>query len=41
MPTRNFIATSLRAGQFQPRKVQARKGKGSFRRRPKHKGAAA
>jgi stalled ribosome alternative rescue factor ArfA len=38
--TRNFFAASLRAGQFQPRKVRPVKGKGSFQRRPKHKGRA-
>ena len=37
---RNTIAAGLRCGQFQPRKVAARKGKGSFRRNPKHKGRA-
>jgi stalled ribosome alternative rescue factor ArfA len=38
---RNIIAAGLRCGQFQPRKVVARKGKGSYRRQPKHKGRAA
>lgn len=35
---RNLIAAGLHAGQFQPRKIKPRKGKGSFRRAPKHKG---
>jgi stalled ribosome alternative rescue factor ArfA len=38
--TRNFFAASLRAGHFQPRKVKPAKGKGSFKRTPKHKGRA-
>ena len=37
-PSRNVIAAGLRCGQFQPRKVAPRKGKGSYRRNPKHKG---
>lgn len=42
MPTtRNFFAASLRAGQFQPRKVKPAKGKGAFRRHAKHKGRAS
>lgn len=39
--TRNFFAASLRAGQFQPRKVKPIKGKGSYRRHDKHKGRAS
>ena len=37
---RNVIAAGLHCGQFQPRKVKPCKGKGSFKRRPKHKGRA-
>ena len=38
MTKRNIIAAGLHSGQFQPRRVRPAKGKGSFRRRPKHKG---
>ena len=34
--TRNPMAGSLAHGAFQPRTVSARKGKGSYNRKPKH-----
>jgi stalled ribosome alternative rescue factor ArfA len=37
---KNPIAASLASAHLAPRKVRARKGKGSFRRTPKHRGAA-
>jgi stalled ribosome alternative rescue factor ArfA len=36
---RSPVASSLQAGQFQQKKVAPRKGRGSFRRHLKHKGA--
>lgn len=35
---RSPVASSLQAGQFKQQKVAPRKGRGSFRRHPKHKG---
>ena len=35
--TRNPLAACLSHGAYQPKKVKAQKGKGSFRRQPKHR----
>lgn len=35
---RSPVASALQSGQFQQKKVAPRKGRGSFRRHPKHKG---
>ena len=37
-PQRNLIAAGLSCGQFQPRTFAQAKGRGSFRRAPKHRG---
>lgn len=37
---KNPIAASLASANLAPRRVRARKGKGAFQRRPKHKGRA-
>lgn len=37
---KNPIAAALASAHLASRKVQARKGKGSFKRTPKHKGRA-
>lgn len=36
--SRNPLAACLAHGAYAPRKVQARKGRGSFQRQPKHRG---
>ena len=38
---RNAAAASLREGQFQPKKIAPKKGRGSFRRHNKHKARLA
>lgn len=35
---RNPLAACLSHGAYAPKKVQARKGKGSYSRKPKHRG---